>query len=359
MNSRDDVISLGDLDATTREGHGYSRPAPNLFYFQSERDDLRRYILRIMSEGEIPCPPEGCWLIKDCYLVNGKHVLLRDGRLVEQTVVDQNIEHLQPIKGDLVGAGELREMAGNDDPIVSIMKAGSANYGHVLVEMLPRLVNVKKLGFRRINLVLPEDAQWARPMLDLASIVLDLQLNYLPCGPLTHVDELTLMSAVSKHNSRKSLTVLDLVDAMVRHVGVNNKSKDGRVAIWRRPSEKRAVGGDKALLAALQKANYQIIYPAELSFVDQIHTFASASKIIAPLGAGLTNLVFAPSSCSTFMLDPGLFDFFFWDLAGLKSQQFNWYFNRPLDYFDFSMLDSGFKIDSAVVETCLRRAGFL
>lgn len=53
-----------------------------------------------------------------------------------------------------------------------------------------------------------------------------------------------------------------------------------------------------------RQAGYQVIQPEHMSFLEQIHVFSRAEKIVGPTGAWLANLAFVPDSAKVNVLYP-------------------------------------------------------
>ena len=97
--------------------------------------------------------------------------------------------------------------------------------------------------------------------------------------------------------------------------------------------------------AVLEGAGYETVHPAALSFEKQAALFSQASHIAGPLGAGLTNSLLAPPQCQVLMMDPGLADYFFWDLAALAGQSFTWMFSGPVSHWSWPLASSDFTVN--------------
>ena len=65
-----------------------------------------------------------------------------------------------------------------------------------------------------------------------------------------------------------------------------------RIFLSRRKSYWRRLDNEAELIAALVPLGFEVIYLEEMSFADQLSTFASAGFIVAPNGSALNNLVF-------------------------------------------------------------------
>lgn len=81
-----------------------------------------------------------------------------------------------------------------------------------------------------------------------------------------------------------------------------NKSTK-RIFITRGELDHRKLENKKEIYSLLEKFNFEIINPGELSFSSQVKTFASASIIIGIHGAGLTNVLWANTSSKVTVIE--------------------------------------------------------
>ena len=59
----------------------------------------------------------------------------------------------------------------------------------------------------------------------------------------------------------------------------------------------------------------------------------------------MTNILFAPAGCRVTMIDPGLADYFFWDLAALAGQPFTWLFTGPVTHYSQTLASSAYHVN--------------
>jgi hypothetical protein len=355
-----ELISLGEPAIARREPHEYRRIAPNLFNFVVTRPDLRSYILRTLVVDSVNCPAEGGWLLRDCKVIDGKYIVTVDGQVVGDTALDTDPSELVAT----IAAANAKplilaqQLTGNSNITAHIYKQGAANYGHFIVEILPKLIHISQYLRGDINILIPQEGAWSMAVLVMVGEMLGLRVNPV-VTPATAVlmDELLLLAPVAKHNTRKSHTLLALVDMLVRKFGSTGPQRD--LFVGRRRAEKRAVENYDQLSELYSTRGFKVIYPAEMQFAEQIAAFSSARRIAGCLGAGMTNAAFAPHEANVFMIDGGNYDFFFWDLACLCRQQFHWYFASPIDMFQVNKLVDTFRVDTADVGRAMRQVGFL
>jgi len=73
----------------------------------------------------------------------------------------------------------------------------------------------------------------------------------------------------------------------------------------------------------------------------------------------MTNAVFAVPDAQVAMIDGGSYDFFFWDLACLRQQQFHWYFSSPIEMFTVNKLSDAFEVEIADIARAMRLIEFV
>ncbi|MES0051780.1 glycosyltransferase 61 family protein [Mesorhizobium sp. M0053] len=356
-----EITSLGNVMSVARPPHTYERIAPNLFNFYSKRTDLRQYVIGEISKTVRECPEEGVWQVSNAVVFDGKHVMLSDGRLAAETLQDTGQDHIASLGQRQEVMIDLRKLAANPYPIVILLKEGDANYGHMLVEMIPKLLSVKRLGIRAVNVVFSAPAEWAAELVVAIARTLEIEVNLLRPGPQpAFADELTILSPVARHNNRKSYTVVDMADHLLRSLAEPQPTERAeKLVVWRRPGEKRNPINSDELIHTLAGKGYRVVYPAEMSFRDQVAMFSKATHVVGLLGAGLTNTMFSPADTEVFMIDPGLYDFFFWDLCTIRKQNFSWYFSQPLQMFEPSRLTKSVELNTHDILSALSAVDFI
>jgi len=336
--------------------HTYRRTPPNLFNLTCSSPDVAMPFLQIVSQPTASCPAEGVYFIESCHIYEAKYILLDGGEWLSQTVVDLGIaDQLLPVLRDVISGNHARALERHADPTVVIAKAGAANYGHVLAEILPKIINIKRLGLARIRLLIPVEMGVYIPVVTdlLRAVGIHAELRIMQKGELLSAEAIYFFSAVSRHDSRKSQTFLELRAVLAQLYG-NATERDRRLFVQRGPNDGRKLTNTEQVEAVFARYGYQSIYPVSLSLPDQIRLFSSASHVAGSLGAGLSNIAFAPTGCEVAMIDPGLGDFFFWDFACLVGHRFTWLFAGPLRGYTEELARSDFAYDIPILESNLR-----
>jgi len=175
-----------------------------------------------------------------------------------------------------------------DAPIVVAGCAGAGNYYHWLLEALPRLLSVREAG------LLAPQAAIAIPRSRLPAITESLDLlgidpaRCIPMGSLTQLAsrEVVASTAIGHLLGPTPDLARSLRDAFL---GAARPFGSRRLLVLRRGS--RRIGEETALVEALRPFGFEPVRLETLSFVEQIGAFADAEAVVAPHGAGLSNLV--------------------------------------------------------------------
>jgi capsular polysaccharide biosynthesis protein len=104
----------------------------------------------------------------------------------------------------------------------------------------------------------------------------------------------------------------------------------------------------------MRAAGFSIMRPETMTFPDQVSVFSSARRIAAPLGAALSNVIFCRDEAEILMIDPGMYDLFFYDLACLRKHLFNWLFSEKIDFSRGSRLHRDYEVDPTLVKETIK-----
>lgn len=207
--------------------------------------------------------------------------------------------------------------------VALLRKPGDSNYGHWLVEILPRVLELRA--------TFPDaDLKFGVPS---GPINMRTTRNYtlgflgvtpdqiIPlAGHATLVEDLVLVTSNSIHNHTH------------HHEGVNAVAELGRRAaatgrgpkrlFVRRVSRKRLLLNENELAAIAEDWGFTVISPEKLSAKQQIEAFADAQIIVGATGAAMTNAMWAAPGCHVACLTPNTgSDHFFFDLSTIRGQR--------------------------------------
>ena len=339
--------------------HSYRRAPPALAGCCCADADLLAYFFNIIRQRDAHCPAEYMVGFEAAHLLGAQFILGPDRRWLTPSITDHPpAEALLPSVEHRIGAGDVLHLPAAGRPTVVIAKAGASNYGHTLTEILPRIMNLARSPLRQVRLLLPGSMVRFEPTLVqlLGLLGIAAELAFVGDDQIVAVRDLVYLGPVSLHNTRKSATLLAFRDLLWRSLAIVPDPRR-RFYIERPHGEQRGITNADEVRAVLEREGYETVHPATLPFNDQVALFAQASHIVGTLGAGLTNMMFASPACRVTMIDNGLADYFFWDLAALAGQRFTWMFTGPISFYSDQLARAGYQVDLDGLRYALRLAG--
>jgi len=335
----------------------YIRQPPRLIDAWSTNGELLAWFYKQVAEREAHCLPHGYFPLGNCYVYDGAYVFTEDDGWLGESVQNYNAKDgILPSLLDQISKGQLQTVKTDNLPVVVLAAAGFSNYGHVLTDIMPKLLNVQRAGFGEIILLLPEAMANYLALINLlvGQLGINARIELCPRASLIRLDSAFYMAPISRHNTMKSPNLLMMRDILIGAYGAVS-APPVKLFVARSESDSRAFVNQAEVAACLKEAGFETVYPAELTIPEQVRLFARASHVIGGLGAGLTNILYAPKSANVMMIDPGLIDFYFWDLASLAGQQFTWVFAGEIAGWSLKRETDAFEVDIAMLRAALKR----
>ena len=176
-----------------------------------------------------------------------------------------------------------------DGPYYTLAAPSAQNYYHWVVEVLPRLFAYNTLGGQRPRLIVNSPlSSWQKESLALFNFS---DADLLPLGnQYLEVEKLYLpsLSGINPHTLtwlRNTLTAFPVLD------------REQRLYITRRRAAHRRLLNEAEIEPLLLEHGFVIVETDGMPFAQQVQLFSRAQAIIAPHGAGLTNMAFAAPGC--------------------------------------------------------------
>lgn len=335
----------------------YASTPPALLDFCPADVERARWFLALLSRKDVACPAEAVMRYRDVFVLDGKQILLQDGRAVAESYENMALtewlvshQHNQLAR---IRAGVFDLLDDTRLPVVALFHETGANFGHVLVEMLPKLLHLAAAGVRRMRLLIPQESEAMRSVVEFALGALGLAAEFVPCpaGSILRVSELHWVSPVARHEARKSPTLLRLAERL--RAAAPAPTGPTRLYVARPEGSRRRLTNAVEIQDLAQHAGYAVVEPSRLSIGEQIALFAGAHTVAGPMGAALTLSVMMPPGSRIGMFEGGNCDPFFWDLACLAGHRFHWAFTRPVRDYDMAMLDRDMTIDPLLMRRML------
>ena len=171
--------------------------------------------------------------------------------------------------------------------------ASARNYYHSLMDALPRWGLFRELfpGERPERVVVGHTSPWDRQLVSMTG--LDRFVLVEPTSALHLRAERLLVPAVDNQSTLAPPWVTAWLRAHLPARDVAGRPRRLYVTRGDRPNTRRYVQ-EAALLPHLERQGFVRFDPGAVSVQEQIDTFAAADVVVAPHGAGLVNLNFAP-----------------------------------------------------------------
>lgn len=169
---------------------------------------------------------------------------------------------------------------------------GAKNYGHFLIEMLPRAWLARNhIGMPGWPAVV--DCTSASVFKVASQALLQAGFSTSEIAGTTDdpvfVQDLVIVDGLTSHSQYLSPIALQCIDAIAETIPAGT---GGKIYAERRPATVRDFENEREIAIQLNDAGYVTACPAEMSFTDQVSTFKGAQSVIAVAGAALTNIVF-------------------------------------------------------------------
>lgn len=178
--------------------------------------------------------------------------------------------------------------------------AHRSNY-HWFFDCLPRLFYLVKVIKEPIIIIVNADIS-AFQLETLHFILkenLHFQIEYIGKNAKWTVEKFIYASFVTNQNSGflPNSIANFLREKIWQGYGVTAGTTTTRLYLSRSKASKRRILNENELFKILQQNNFEIIYAEDLTYQEQVKLFYRATHIVAPHGAGLTNILFS-KNCS-------------------------------------------------------------
>jgi capsular polysaccharide biosynthesis protein len=181
-------------------------------------------------------------------------------------------------------------------------------YGHWLIDFMPRLINLIATGreISQCRYLLPGDLpDFARAWLTLLGIPPENISYYDLRAHVYHVE--TALIPVGLRVAARVNPLMSSALAWVRNVVLpaDMPEPPGRsLFVSRRKwgNTSRTLMNEDEIIDIALRYGFSVVYPEELSLVEQVQVFASAKVILGDYGSALHNAIFAPRDVTVIAL---------------------------------------------------------
>jgi capsular polysaccharide biosynthesis protein len=282
-------------------------------------DDTFRILSNRWSEECKAIPNTEFHLVRGVYVIDEGLVFTPDAVLVAQTRIDFTDVEVARAEERIINALQSPAPIARYTRGVLCKKRGAKNYGHWLVEMLPKAY----WTLRKLNL-------WDWPMAvhacapEMAAVIRDsLAVIGVPAEKIietgsepVYFEELLLVRGLTEH----SLFISPLVmDCMAFIAGTVPLGEPDNLYAVRRPSSFRDFDDEPTAREVLLSNGYRVIECGSLPFLAQVSAFRSARRVTGPMGAALANAVFCRPGTELLVFMPASArEVLYWHIAEAK-----------------------------------------
>ena len=270
----------------------------------------REMTAEVVARDATPISPPAARLarIADATITAGV-VQLRDRTIVEESLLNTaRLDRFGPFTRD--GAGHItrtthrvkRRLRGG--PHVMLKQRCDANYGHWLIEGLPRLAVVEdhvRLG--DCKYIVSADTGPMRAIYEDSLALFGIRGDQIvEVGDETvEVEDLLYPTPITRHPWHVAPRCIDVLEQIASRVRVNPFGFD-RIYVSRNRAGTRHLLNESEIIAIAERRGFIVVEPETLSLYQQIGLFRSARIVVGNCGAALTNVAFSTEDVTLFAL---------------------------------------------------------
>jgi len=208
--------------------------------------------------------------------------------------------------------------------VYSLLCMWASNYYHWVIDVLPRLgAALPHLPSDTKFLLNSKPSEWQIESLAAFGIVQD-RLVFQEEAIRTDVETLWFATPVCQTGYATRETLEPVISQLKDYFGSDTASPHKKIYISRRKASRRSLLNEEAVLEKLLPLGFEVLVCEEMTPADQVKAFSQAHAIVAPHGAGLTNLIFAPKGCQVYEINfsDKIYRGHYWFLSKLLGHSF-------------------------------------
>jgi capsular polysaccharide biosynthesis protein len=229
------------------------------------------------------------------------------------------------------------------------------SYFHWIFDTLPRLRLLQDSGLSWDKIVVTRRTRFHRESLDLLGLSGDRVIS----DPRLHIEAATLAAPTFPGLSgNPPRWVCDFLRESFLNKLPERRAAQRKIYISRRKEGTRNIVDEGSLLEVLLRQGFEIVYPEEMSFLEQVSLFANARVIVSPHGAGLSNIVFCQEGTRVLeFFSPHYVNVCYWALANQLKLQYHYVLGEPTQNRfdpDIPLTRENIRLDLGKVESAVR-----
>jgi Glycosyltransferase 61 len=247
--------------------------------------------------------------------------------------------HTRPLTEEMLANSTERIVPADSIPTLLCTSEGFHNWGHFLVEDLPRIVafiRAKKTAQVRLVLtrsteIVPELDQQKKNLLESLFPKRQLLFDFAPRNVKYIFEKVTYVTPSAMHAWYHSPEFFELIQTQFSMHHVAPKNRNRKLFVLRRGNRLLEPDSLAALIPEMQARGFEVVYPEDFSGYEQAQLFASANEIVGLMGAAMANTIFCTKDTKVTYLSPeNWFNIFYWDLANIFERDFYAYYGTSI-----------------------------
>jgi capsular polysaccharide biosynthesis protein len=215
--------------------------------------------------------------------------------------------------------------------------AWADGYYHWVLEVLPKLSLLERFdGLNSVGLIVPQRLKsFQRESLLLAGIPADRIVQF--DEDRWEVERLYFPDMLAPSGNPSPHAVAWLRKTFLPQGSSERVHRRRKVYVSRGDAPGRRIINEDEIVRFLTTIGFEVVRPGDHSFADQIEIFRSVDIVVAPHGAGLTNMVFAPAGTTLIeMFGDNYINGCYWALANICGHR-HAFITAPTATLDYSI----------------------
>ncbi len=298
--------ALQSLENITKPESPLTKAAEKLMVFYQGRKSPQVKIIKALGETFSEEQPttltiEQAEVVNDQWYVIKDDVLYIDPHAHIRETEQQPTVTLHP-GGKAVLSEAPPKRRSIDEPV--FLMGGCGNYYHWIIDHLPNLMALEQANLSKQPLILLHHDPSPNQLEALTLLGIDKErLCFFSDAEILECSQLLLPYLPDRRPNKWDeknwwwqTTATPKVSAWLKERFAPTPKTDAaeKIFISRSTAKTRRVVNEAEIANLAKAAGYRIVEPGMMSFKEQVSIFSAAKKIVAPHGAGLTNMVFAP-----------------------------------------------------------------
>jgi len=325
--NREDIVFLEETPAAS-----YKRLNPHMIASDRLPESDLAHLQSIFSNKNPSSEGMKAYLLKDVVAFPSGAILLKDGSIIIESIhhsrtanesrVEEFFDSPEYASFLIDGVTEVISSA------VTINQWSSDNFGHFLVEVMPKVNLLKSVSISpEVPVLVNRRVRGPIEVIYRESFaLLGLYPKMIARNSPIKVEELFFVTTPGVHGVSKYAPNIALVRSLCPNVGgVGNR----RIWLHRDNQFKRRLLNQDLLIEVAKSHGFELVDVTGQSLAQQARNLQGASVIAGPVGAAFSGIIFADVGASIINLFPSAGrETFFYDLACINSQKYTYVFGK-------------------------------